>query len=432
MTYCELTAVANELKRFRLLKNAKRIDDNRLLLNFESESWLADIASSDTLLAPLTAPKHHKRFNAPFDQLLFKRLNQAEIINVVIDEKDKILRLDLMRSDRYKMIKTTLVLEMIPRRANALILDENGFVEESLRRNVLLNAPYTPPPKPPFEPKMYPIGDIRALLNTRFEQLEHQALERQKQSIRQAVRQRLLRLTESLNALEQSARLEEAARNAQRDGELILAHIDAIAPYSRSVAIADFDGTMRVIELNALSTAAKEAAKKFTQAKKLRAKAIGISQEEQNLNDRIAFYHCLERAIEAAQTQEALAAVIPQKAARDKTQSASEPIERFLVGGFTALLGRNEKGNALLLKRAKASDLWFHLKNRPSAHVILLTSKTQVPLEVIRDCATLCARFSLAERGNYEVDYTQRRNVKVKLAAQVTYTNYKSVAVQLS
>ena len=39
------------------------------------------------------------------------------------------------------------------------------------------------------------------------------------------------------------------------------------------------------------------------------------------------------------------------------------------------MVGKNERGNEELLKNAKKSDLWFHLKDLPSAHVLVRTDK---------------------------------------------------------
>ena len=39
------------------------------------------------------------------------------------------------------------------------------------------------------------------------------------------------------------------------------------------------------------------------------------------------------------------------------------------------MLGANERENIYLLENSKASDFWFHLKDRPSCHVIVQNSK---------------------------------------------------------
>jgi predicted ribosome quality control (RQC) complex YloA/Tae2 family protein len=73
--------------------------------------------------------------------------------------------------------------------------------------------------------------------------------------------------------------------------------------------------------------------------------------------------------------------------------------------------------------------MWLHLKDRPSAHVIIPTQKTQLPQEVIMQAAKLCARFSVDFDGEYEVDHTQRRHVKPKENANCLYVNYKTIKV---
>ena len=93
-------------------------------------------------------------------------------------------------------------------------------------------------------------------------------------------------------------------------------------------------------------------------------------------------------------------------------------------------LGKNEKGNIELLKRAKAKDVWLHLKDIASAHVIISTDKQNLPMSVIESAAKLCVNFSVFEKSSYLVDYTARREVKVQERANVLYYNYKTLRVE--
>ena len=83
-----------------------------------------------------------------------------------------------------------------------------------------------------------------------------------------------------------------------------------------------------------------------------------------------------------------------------------------------------------MLKNAKAKDIWMHLKDRPSAHVIISTDKQQLPERLIEAAAKLCVDFSVFEKGSYLVDYTPRREVRVQEGANVLYTNYKTLSIQ--
>lgn len=95
------------------------------------------------------------------------------------------------------------------------------------------------------------------------------------------------------------------------------------------------------------------------------------------------------------------------------------------------MLGTSERENIHLLENSKASDFWFHLKDRPSCHVIVQNSKKTIPDSVINQAAILCAKFSVDFAGTYEVDFTQRRNVKIQSGANVLYNPYTTTVVKI-
>jgi len=92
-------------------------------------------------------------------------------------------------------------------------------------------------------------------------------------------------------------------------------------------------------------------------------------------------------------------------------------------------LGKNEKGNIELLEKAKAKDIWIHMKERPSAHVIITTDKQNIPIHIIQSAARLCIDFTMFDKGRYLVDYTPRREVTIQSGANVLYNKYKTLEV---
>jgi len=77
----------------------------------------------------------------------------------------------------------------------------------------------------------------------------------------------------------------------------------------------------------------------------------------------------------------------------------------------------------------KAKDIWLHMKERPSAHVIITTDKQNVPERVIKGAARLCVDFTMFEKDRYLVDYTPRREVSVQERANVLYNKYKTIEI---
>ena len=100
---------------------------------------------------------------------------------------------------------------------------------------------------------------------------------------------------------------------------------------------------------------------------------------------------------------------------------------------YLILYGRNNLENDnLTFKVSAKDDYWFHVKDIPSSHIILKTSK--LTDELIVKAAQVSAYFSKANLGEkVTVDYTLRKNVSKPNGAKpgfVIYVNQKSVVVE--
>ena len=107
----------------------------------------------------------------------------------------------------------------------------------------------------------------------------------------------------------------------------------------------------------------------------------------------------------------------------------NDSIETFLIEGYKVSLGKNEKGNVDVLKNARARDIWLHLKDRPSCHVIIGTDKQNFPMHIIESAARLCVDFTTTSKDRYLVDYTPRREVTIQSGANVLYNKYKTIEI---
>ncbi|MBR2387721.1 MAG: NFACT family protein [Clostridia bacterium] len=81
--------------------------------------------------------------------------------------------------------------------------------------------------------------------------------------------------------------------------------------------------------------------------------------------------------------------------------------------GMKILCGKNNLQNEYIThKLAEKSDYWFHVKNMPGSHVLLVTEgKEPTDLDFTR-AAEVAAYYSKAEGANIAVDYTLAKNVK--------------------
>lgn len=117
-----------------------------------------------------------------------------------------------------------------------------------------------------------------------------------------------------------------------------------------------------------------------------------------------------------------------------KDRDMSKPLRYVTSDGFTVLCGRNNLQNdTLTLRTAERRDIWFHVKNSPGSHTVLLSEGKTPTNEAMTQAAILAAtNSSLREADNVAVDYTEVRNVKKPAGAKpgmVVYETYKTAYV---
>ena len=107
---------------------------------------------------------------------------------------------------------------------------------------------------------------------------------------------------------------------------------------------------------------------------------------------------------------------------------------KYVIDGFTLLIGKNNKENDYLtLKFARKNDIWFHTKDIHGSHAVLFV-ENQIPSEdIITRCAEIAAYHSKARfSSNIPVDTCYVKYVKKPKGAKpgmVIYTNYNTLYV---
>ena len=112
----------------------------------------------------------------------------------------------------------------------------------------------------------------------------------------------------------------------------------------------------------------------------------------------------------------------------------AQPHKYIIDGGFTVLVGRNNRENDILtLKTAAKTDLWLHTKDIPGSHVIVQTGGIDLSEDAIFQAAAIAAWHSKGrDSENVPVDYVKVRYVKKPAGAKpgmVIFTNNRTVWV---
>jgi len=166
----------------------------------------------------------------------------------------------------------------------------------------------------------------------------------------------------------------------------------------------------------------------FTKSKKAKQKAKHLHVEKDSLKSKIEHIKHFMHTIDEAKDISQITLLFPTKQ-QNKKSKQNDSIETFWVEGYKVQLGKNEKGNIYLLESARAKDIWIHMKDRPSAHVIIKTDKQSVAQHIIKTAAKLCVNFTMFQKDRYLVDYTPRREVKIQNGANVLYNKYTTIEV---
>ena len=435
MKYANLKQIQSFLGKFKKITAIRRAGDMAIFIEFDGELGLFfDLSKADSAIYANPDFLNVKEYKAPFDVALKKRFWGAKILNLSVPEGNRILKLECEFQGSYKSLVSSLFLEFTGRFTNAIITDEKGVIVEALRHidnNFRVIKPgrelFELPPAVIKEREMPPITDFARYFSEEFERVNNAKLENLRAVKSAAIERKMQNLSEILSGLENEADLNAQSEILSKNAGLILSNLHALRDYEREVTLNDFErGEVKLVLDDSPKIAANAM---FAKAKRLKQKAAGLVIERQNLTEKLEFLSNLQTLVNEAKSAEELEILAPKKARAAKQKEQNQNVEDFYVEGYKISIGRNEKGNAWLLKNSKKDDVWMHLKDMPSAHVIIKTAKSAPSEEILRFAAKICVNFSVKGGGTYEVDFTKRNNVKITSGANVNYINFKTILV---
>ncbi len=112
---------------------------------------------------------------------------------------------------------------------------------------------------------------------------------------------------------------------------------------------------------------------------------------------------------------------------KPQKQIKARPMEFLTSGGYKLLVGRNNiQNDRLTFKVAERGDLWFHTKDIPGSHVIMVTEGEEPSARDYTEAAETAAYFSQATGDLVAVDYTYVKNVKKPQGAKPGFVIYKT------
>ena len=125
--------------------------------------------------------------------------------------------------------------------------------------------------------------------------------------------------------------------------------------------------------------------------------------------------------------------LLKEKRVTSKSKNPFKGYREYNYKGFTIKVGRNNLENDRLCFEASKTDIWLHVKDYPSSHVIIEKGNKEISTDIITFASEICAYYSkVSNEERVEVVYTERKNVKKPPKAKpgkVVYGEYNSVVV---
>ena len=438
MKLSHLKQINTYIQNFKKISAIYRVSDTILKIAFDKNDEIYfNMQRSNSSMFKCKHYPRSKVYNAPFDVLLSKRFNRSNILNVELLNGDKILRFKTSVASAYKEEITYLQVEFTGKYTNIIILDEENLVLEALRhvdlfssfREVRVGQKLLDVPVAPFVAQEYPLESVEAFLYDNYNKEQSQKLNSLKKQKISYLQKKLRKLEKLFNALDDEVRLKEEAGIVEHHGNLVLSNMHIIKPYSTSLELEDYDGELVKIELpKKYATVAQMSNALFSKSKKAKQRAKHLHIEKDSLSSKIEHIKLFINTVDEAEDVSKIALLFPKRL-QSKKVKFNDSIEVFLIEGYKIQLGKNEKGNVELLQNAKAKDIWLHLKDQPSTHVLITTDKQNLPINVIESAARLCVDFTTTAKDKFLVDYTPRREVTIQHGANVLYNKYKTVEI---
>jgi len=426
-----LEKIAQDLKKHKLIKRAFRVDENLILMQFDEDRYYFDLTKgSGDIYININYPLV-KKFKAPFDIVLEKKFTKAKFVDAVA--KERILTIIAKNQNRFKEEIIKIRFEFTGRYTNAIILDEEDKVIESLRHiNENISSRVVKPgikleelPSIEIKEKVFEVNDLKKYTQELFNKKYEKRLKQKKESILGKINKKIKEIEKKLNSLDSEENLLKKAQKYKTYADVAMANLYQIKPYQKQLKTYDFEGNEITIPVPELKNVNEIGNYYYRLAKKAKKKAENLHIEKEYLSQQLGFLKNYKKLVENAKSLSELKTYEPPK----KEKKEEENIAKFYYDDYLILVGKNEKGNIKLLKNANANDLWLHIKNHPGAHVIVKNNKLSINNDIIKKAAELAVAFSGKDEG--EVDYTKRKFVKIKEGANVEYGKYSTTKVKL-
>lgn len=254
------------------------------------------------------------------------------------------------------------------------------------------------------------------------------------------------KVRKKLTAINSKIKDAEEAEINRIKGELLLANIYKFKGGEKECELENYyDGSRVKITLDERLSVSENAENYYKKYNKQKRTLVALEPQKNQAESELKYLIGVSEEIELSESIEELKLVKEEMETaglitvnRNAYKTAKKINDKFcreyLFEGFRIRAGRNNAENEKLTFTSMKDDVWVHVKDYHSSHVLIETAGREIPEEVIVIAAEISAYYSKGRNGGKtEVVYTKRKYVKKPPKSKLgfcTYENFKSIVVE--
>lgn len=258
-----------------------------------------------------------------------------------------------------------------------------------------------------------------------FTREEHDRIRQQTGDLYKITRREIKKLSAKIIKLKDALEAAENCDPWKEKGQLLYANADRVHKGMTSITLDSFETGKPVrIELDPRLDARGNAAKCFHKYTKGKSGQVYIREQLDKAGRELEYFKGLEYQLSSADFIDAgeikqdliLSGYLPAPKMTPRRRGKKEEAPHYksfsLPDGALILYGKNNLQNEYLTwKKASKSDLWFHVKDAPGSHLVLIQKD---PSEQDIRTAAMCAAYhsSLKDSSSIPVNWCPVRNLK--------------------
>ena len=400
---------------------------------YKEEKFLISLNHQNPFCTLIETKEKYNTIIGQTNDNLRKYLTGAYLKDISVKELDRVLTFTLHKTnDLFEKNTFYLVIELIPHRSNLLVLDENKKILFATHytglehaRPVIKGLEYNELPM--LKQNLSEDVSLDAFkedVRKYFDEINSRRHKDLYSSLFTKVKSRIKSLNKKITVLEDGVSKAEAMLSYVEMGNLLYSIQDdesLLEEYIAEGYLKDYDKDKSIKENAALY---------FKKYKKAKSTIVHNNEEIAKAKDEILENEKLLRQLEIGddidlqEMKQYLLKEEPVKG-RKKPQSKISPSYVIYKGKRIGFGKTDQQNNVLTFEKSKPNYEFFHIKDYPSSHVVIMDEN--IDNETRNIACEIC--LILAKREDGEIQSTKIRNVKksdsigrVNLKEYVTYT----------